>query len=105
MKTIQEIRNDLKEIRTYYLFKNRIAKGMEMVGDNAVVQLLDKYNTAIRSARANLYTVYICIYVNGLSHEDAACELNYSTQHVERLVKQMLVFFQKAFEGGVRNAG
>ena len=105
MKPIQEIRDELKEIRTYYLFKSKIAKGAEMVGDNAVVQLLDKYNSAIRGARANLYTVYICIYVNGLSHEEAACQLNYSTQHIERLVKQLLVFFQKSFEGGARNAG
>lgn len=100
MKSIQDIRNELKEIKTYYMFKTKIASGADLVGDNAVVQLLEKYNSIIRSAKTNLYTVYVCIYVNGLSHEETAYRLNYSPQHIERLVRQLLVFFQKSFEGG-----
>lgn len=105
MKTIQQIKEDLKEIKTYYTYKNKITAGAQLVGDNAVVGLVEQYNVAVRSAKANLYAIYISVYVNGHSHEDAAYELSYSTQHIERLIKQLFIFFQKAFEGGARNAG
>ncbi len=105
MISIDQIKEELKEIKTYYAFNSKISDGAKLVGDNAVVSLIDKYNSAIRSAKANLYAAYIIVYVKGLSHEEAAYQLHYSSQHMERLLKNLFMYFKKTFEGGARNAG
>ena len=55
MKTLHQIREDLRAIRFYYEKKSDLERGAKHIGESAVVQLVEKYNAAVRNAPVRLY--------------------------------------------------
>lgn len=94
MKTLNGIREDLKEIRYYYARKQAMENGFLSTGKNGVVAKAEKYNQAIQTAPIRLYDIYVGLYVNNYTQEAYSMELNYTPEYIQRLNKQLLKFLQ-----------
>ena len=55
MLTTVQVRNDLKEIRYYYSMKELFDRSSKTVKPLAIVQKVERYNTAMQNAPARLY--------------------------------------------------
>lgn len=89
MKTEEEIRKDLKEIRFYYVNYDMFRKAANVVGENRVVCLAEKYNEAMKFSPAKLYKLYVCLYLNGGTLKSVSYDLGYSRVYIEKLHKRM----------------
>ena len=95
MKDINEIRDDLKEIRYYYNRASIFEEGEKVIGLNDVYNKVELYNSTIRRARPMLYDIYIGLYVHCLTQHSLALEMGYTREYIQQLNKEVLVFFQK----------
>ena len=59
MLTTVQVRNDLKEIRYYYSMKELFDRSSKTVKPLAIVQKVERYNTAMQNAPARLYILYV----------------------------------------------
>ena len=57
MKTLHQIREDLRAIRFYYEKKSDLERGAKHIGESAVVQLVEKYNARYEQFRQIYPTV------------------------------------------------
>lgn len=95
MKTVDEIKQDLKEIRYYYLRKHIFDDAAKTVVTNVVTVKVDKYNEAAKMLAPNLFDIYIGLYIKNSTQEGLAYELGYTLEYVNRQNKQIVLFFQK----------
>lgn len=100
MKTVEQIREELKEIRYYYSRKKFFENSFGRVAPNDVVETVKEYNQIIISAPPRLYDLYISLYTNNVTQESLAAELGYSTQYVQKLNQKLVAFFQAALSVG-----
>lgn len=98
MKTLDELREDLKEIRYYYARKQAMENGFLSTGKNEVVKKVERYNTAMKIAPIRLYDIYVGLYLNNYTQEAYSMELNYTPEYIQRLNKQLLKFLQGAIK-------
>ena len=96
MKTLHQIREDLRAIRFYYEKKSDLERGAKHIGESAVVQLVEKYNAAVRNAPLRLYDLYVCLYVNNNTQAVVAEDKECSTEYIRRLHKQLCEYLQQA---------
>lgn len=94
--TLNEIRDDLREIRYYYTHKAAFDNAVKLIGTNTVVEKAERYNKIIQSAPARMYDLYLGLYVNGYTQEAYAAEVGYCPQHIQELNKQLVQYLQKA---------
>ena len=94
MKTVAEIREDLKDIRYYYSRKKMIDEAFRVVGTSSIVDKVNKYNAAVMKAPARLYDLYHCLYVRGLTQDAFSIELNYTPEFVHVLSVQLINYLQ-----------
>lgn len=94
MKTINDIREDLKNIRYYYSRKEHLNESAKIVGACKIDDLVNEYNSVICQAPPKLYDLYVCIYVENNTQESTAERFGYAREHITRLNKQLLDFFQ-----------
>lgn len=95
MKSLNEIREDLKEIRYYYSRKKMFDEASRLVGANSVMQKVNRYSDAVQGAEPRLYDMYINLYVKGFTQEGLAAEMNYSPDYIHLLNKRLILFLQK----------
>ena len=95
MKSLNEIRKDLANIRYYYSRKEVFDKAEISVGKNAVIEVAKKYNAAIRTAPPRLYDLYISLYIMNNTQESLAAEMNYSLQNIQLHHTNLVLFLQK----------
>ena len=102
MKTEEEIRKDLKEIRIYYVNYDMFRKAANVVGENRVVCLAEKYNEAMKFSPAKLYKLYVCLYLNGGTLKSVSYDLGYSRVYIEKLHKRLQEYLYQYFnkDGG-----
>ena len=102
MKTEEEIRKDLKEIRFYYVNYDMFRKVANVVGENRVVCLAEKYNEAVKHAPAKLYKLYVCLYLNGGTLKSVLYDLGYSRVYIEKSNKKLQEYLYQYFnkDGG-----
>lgn len=93
--TLNEIRDDLREIRYYYTHKAAFDNAVKLIGTNTVVEKAERYNKIIQSAPARMYDLYLGLYVNGYTQEAYADEAGYCPQHIQELNKQLILYLQK----------
>lgn len=96
--SINEIREDLKNIRYYYGRKKLFDEASANVGSNAVMEKIDTYNTAVRNAPPKLYDLYVSLYLNNQTQESLSDHLGYAVEYVSRLNSQLVRFFLKEFQ-------
>ena len=98
MITLKKIREDLKEIRYYYLRKNLFDESSRSIAPNDILKKVQKYNAAVQSAKPILYDIYVCLYVKNYTQEGLGYELGYTLQHINALNKQLLLYLQSNIE-------
>ena len=100
MLTLQQIRDDLKDIRYYYSRKEAFENGFRVIGSNNIVGKAKRYNTAMQSAPTRLYDIYVSLYGRNLTQEALSVELCYTPEYVQILNKRLLLFLQKTLSEG-----
>jgi len=93
--TIQQIKKDLKDIQYYYVRKNVFDKASTEVGNPAILELINKYNSAVCSAPPKLYDVYVSLYVNNSTQENLSIALDYSPDYIHKLNDKLCRFFMQ----------
>lgn len=93
--TVKEIKAELIEVRYYYLHKAAFDGTVKLIGNNSVMNKVDKYNKIMQSAPARFYDLYIGLYVNGYTQEAYAEEMGYCPQHICELNKNLITYIQK----------
>lgn len=99
MKTIREVRSDLRGIRYYYSKEKEFGKAAETVGESKIKETAKRYNQAVTNAPPRLYEVYVELYVHNNTQETLAFDWDYSTEYVKRLNRQLGEFFVEQFKG------
>lgn len=97
MITLNEIREDLKDIRYYYSRKEIFDSVAKEVGTNDIQDKLKKYNEAVRAASPKLFDLYVCLYIRNNTQEAVSEELCYTPEYIQMLNKKLLKFFQEKF--------
>lgn len=95
MKSLNEVKKELKQIRFYYANKKDIEKFSESVGENYIVNIVKQYNEAVCNAPIQLYYLYCCLYLNNNSQEVVAEDWSYSVKYIQKLNKALCEFIQK----------
>lgn len=97
MLTLNQIRNDLKDIRYYYSRKELFDKSFEDTGKNHILETVQKYHNAVLSAPIKLYDLYTSLYINNNTQEVLAEDLCFTPEYVQKLNKKLLKFLQDKF--------
>ncbi len=95
MLTLQQIRDDLKDIRYYYSRKEAFDYGFRVIGTNGIAGKAKRYNTAIQTAPSRLYDIYVGLYARNLTQEALSIELCCTPKYIQVLNKRLLLFLQK----------
>lgn len=95
MRTLEEIREDLREIRYYYSRKEVFDGNAKSIGVSAVQKKTERYNAIALTAPPQLYDLYVGLYVEGRTQEAYSEELGYSTKHIQKQNKILLLYLQK----------
>jgi len=93
--TLNEIREDLKDIRYYYSRKKLFDSVVSEIGSNTIEQKLQRYNEAVREASPKLFDLYICLYIHNNTQESVSNELGYTPEYIQMLNKKLLKFLQE----------
>ncbi len=67
MITAQQIRQDLMEIRYYYAHREELDKAADIIGENATVKKIMRYNQAVADAPPRLYHILLPVCNEQLS--------------------------------------
>ena len=94
MLTLNQIRQELKDIRYYYSRKNVIDKCFEDVGKSNIINVVNKYHNAICSAPIKLYDLYVSLYVNNNTQEVLADDMSYTPEYIQKQHVKLIKFFQ-----------
>ncbi len=97
MKTMQSIRNELKQISYYSAHRERFDVVCISVGMIYINEILQSYNAVICRAEPRLYETYVSLYLHGNTQESAAAELNYSPNYIYKMNKKLIKFFYDEF--------
>lgn len=79
---LDQVKNDLKDIRYYYANKELFDKVSSTIGKNYVCSLVEKYNNAIMNAPPKLYDLYARKYVLNMTQESVANDTSYSMKTI-----------------------
>lgn len=103
--TLKEIREDLKDIRRYYLRKEHFDKSFKITdGENCIMETVRKYNEAVRTVKpAILYDLYASLYTQNFTQEGLAHEWGFATIYIQKLNEKLVQYFYHKFdEGGIK---
>lgn len=98
MKSLADIRKDLKDIRYYSARKDFFQRASANVGISEIMQIVEMYNNAICTAPARLYDVYVSLYIENNTQESLSEKMCYSTEYISKLNKQLVRFLQKKLD-------
>lgn len=93
--TLEQIRNDLKDIRYYHSRKELLDKAIQLSGQSEILKKIDLYNTAMQSASPKLLDVYYSLYFKNHTQESLSDELGFTVDYIYKMNKQLLKFLQK----------
>ncbi|MGM9817381.1 MAG: hypothetical protein ACI30B_00145 [Paludibacteraceae bacterium] len=94
--TIQAVREDLNEIRYYFARKKQLDDASIVIGNNKVVDMVNRYHCAMQSAPVKLYDVYASLYVENNTQESLADKWCYSREYIARLNKKLYQYLASA---------
>ena len=99
MITLNEIREDLKDIRYYYLRKDMFDEAYAYTGKgNDITDKVERYNEAMRKASPKLFDLYYCLYIKNHTQESLSDKLGYTPEYIQVLNKKLLKFLQSAIK-------
>ena len=92
---MEQIRDDLKEIRYYYSMKDLFNKGESKVKPTAVLEKVEKYNKLMETAPAKMYILYVALYLENNTQASLAEEWNYTPDYIKELNLKLCEFILK----------
>ncbi|MDD4816187.1 MAG: hypothetical protein PHQ62_03530 [Clostridia bacterium] len=95
MLSQKTIRQDLKNIRYYYSRKDTFDELSLCLGDNAILEKIENYRRAVRSAPPKLYDLYALLYLQNNTQYSLSQKLGYTIEHISRVNSQLIKFLQK----------
>lgn len=104
MLHLEEIRNDLREIRYYYARKEVLDFAISIVGQHSVVTKARKYNSAARHLPPRLLDLYVNLYIRNYTQERLSLELGFTSEYIQMQHKKLLLFLKEYFENEEKNA-
>jgi hypothetical protein len=96
MLTINQVREDLKEIRYYYSMQDLFDSAANTVKPIALLNKVERYNAVIKTAPARLYILYIELYVKNTTQSDLANAWGYERVYITELNTKLVQYLQKA---------
>ena len=99
MKTIDEIRVDLRNIRFYYSNRKYFLGAAKIIGENVIVSTVNEYATAMKFAPPQLYSLYSQLYVDGGTQYSVAFRLSYSEGYIQKQNSKLLNYLYDYFNG------
>lgn len=88
MLSLSVIREDLKDIRYYYVRKKLFDEAGELTGKaNEILQTVNLYNDAMQKASPRLYDLYFSLYIRNHTQESLSVELGFTPEYVQKLLK------------------
>lgn len=94
MISIERIREDLKDVRYYYMRKKMFDGNVKNTGVTAIQKKAERYNAAMLNAPAKLYDLYIGLYIDGKTQSLYSADMGYCEKHIQKQNKQLLLFLQ-----------
>ena len=94
MTTDNQIREDLKDIRYYYSLQKVFEQGAKYVRPVAVLQMVDRYNNSMQNAPAQLYALYVSLYIQNNSQTALAEEWGYARPYIRDLNDKLVSYLQ-----------
>ena len=95
--TLNQIREDLRDIKYYYSRKKVFDEAFLTTGKNDVVEKSMTYNNIMRSAPPKIYDLYVSLFVKNHTQESLSDEFGCTPEYIQMLNKTMLKFIQKQF--------
>lgn len=99
MKTIKEIRADLRDIRYYFSRKESFEK---LSGLNIRCEIEEKikyYNNLMAKANPNLIDLYVNLYLRENTQESVSYDMGYSQTYIYKLNRKLLEFLYEKQKG------
>ena len=95
MLTINQVREDLREIRYYYSMQKLFDSAANTVKPVAILNKVERYNSAIKTAPARLYILYVSLYVNNNSQTALADDWGYTREYIKEMNQTLVEYLQK----------
>ena len=95
MLTINQVREDLREIRYYYSMQKLFDSAANTVKPVAILNKVERYNSAIKTAPARLYILYVSLYVNNNSQTALADDWGYTREYIKEMNQKLVEYLQK----------
>ena len=92
MPTLEQIREDLKEIRLYY--SKRAAFDNAIVEPTSLLRKVERYEMIVSKAPGMLNFLFNSLHAQNATQESVAKEMSYTPEYIQRLNKKLLLFLQ-----------
>lgn len=96
--TVQQVKDDLREIRYYYAKQKELDCASRTVGTSSITEKIERYNTAVRKAPVRLYDLYVALYVHNNTQLAVALDWDYTADYIRKLNNQLCQFLKKELE-------
>ena len=97
MKTVEQIREELRDIRHYYSNKKDFEKVESVLGRPSALEMVERYNLIIKDAPIRLFNLYVCLYMDNNSQENVSRDWGFSIGYIKQLNKKLYDFFIEEF--------
>lgn len=94
MKSLQEIRDELKMIREYHFALSSAGNGAEILVPSDIKRLMESYSRAVKGASKPVRRAYQGLYERGCTQKALAAEWGVTEKYVQILNKRLLLFLQ-----------
>ena len=93
--TIQDIKDELQEVKYYYGHKAMFDRAMATVSKNTVLEKVRRYNALMQSAPAQLYGLYIALYAENNTQLAVALDWGLSEGYIKNLNRKLREYLLK----------
>lgn len=92
MITIDQIREDLRDIRYYYSMQELFDKASSKVRPVAVLNKVQQYNEIIKNSPARMYIIYVSLYVQNNSQTELADQWGFTREYIKELNQKLVEY-------------
>ena len=87
--TIQDIKDELQEVKYYYGHKVIFDRALSTVSKNKVLDKVARYNNLVQDAPAQLFGLYVAIYTENNTQLAVALDWGLSEGYVKNLNRKL----------------
>ena len=87
--TIQDIKDELQEVKYYYGHKAMFDRALSTVSKNKVLEKVARYNDLVRDAPAQLFGLHVALYTENNTQLAVALDWGLSEGYVKNLNRKL----------------